>query len=148
MSERYDPRAERYALQRLLGYDVTEWADGHARVEMPITPDVGNRAGLPHGGVYATLLDTAAGFCGSWRPEGEPNVVSITMALNVNFIAQPKGTRLIATGRRVGGGRKSYFASCELADDLGTLIATAQVTLRYARVDAIVKARAEAVAHG
>ena len=53
-----------YPLQRHLGFAVTGWQADYARIELPLTEVLMNRQGLPHGGVHATLLDTAMGLCG------------------------------------------------------------------------------------
>ena len=49
----------------------------------------------------------------------------------MNYVGQAQGSRLIAEGRRIGGGRKTYFAEGRLTDDLGNLVATASGTFRY-----------------
>jgi len=128
----YSPlTAEPYQLQQVLGYRITEWREGLAVVELALTALHTNRHGTPHGGIYATLIDTAAGFSGTYAGEGKPPRRAMTLSLNCNFIALPRGTRLIATGRRSGGGRRSFFASVELHDETGLLIATGQAALRY-----------------
>jgi uncharacterized protein (TIGR00369 family) len=49
---------------------LTGWREGWARVELPVADVLGNRQGLVHGGVHATLLDTAMGYCGCFT--GDP----------------------------------------------------------------------------
>lgn len=129
----YHPLAaeQTYPLQELLGFEITRWADGYARVEQPLHQALNNRYGIPHGGVYAVLMDVAAGFCGCWCPVQKRRRTAMTLSLNISYIGQPVGKRLIAEGRKSGGGRKTYFASITLTDDAGTLVATAQAVLRY-----------------
>ena len=59
-----DPRLKEapYPLQSHLGMELTSWAEGFARVEAPLAPYLMNRQGLPHGGIHATLLDSAMGY--------------------------------------------------------------------------------------
>jgi hypothetical protein len=59
-----------YPLQAHLGSSLTGWREGWARVELPVADVLGNRQGLVHGGVHATLLDTAMGYCGCYT--GDP----------------------------------------------------------------------------
>lgn len=119
-----------YALMRTLGYRSTYWGPDKALVEMDIDEDVhANRGGIPHGGVYATLLDTACAFAAAWREAPEPPARPITLSLTVNFVAIPKGRRLIAEGRVTGGGRKTFFSKGELRDELGNLVCTASATM-------------------
>jgi uncharacterized protein (TIGR00369 family) len=60
--------------RRILGSSLTGWREGWARVELPVADVLGNRQGLVHGGVHATLLDTAMGYCGCYTgdPSGVP----------------------------------------------------------------------------
>jgi len=122
---------EAYPLQEHLGFTITDWHKGFSRIEVPLAPFLMNRQGLPHGGVHATLLDSAMGFAGCYT--GDPSVrqMALTLSLTVNYVAQAKGTRLIATGRHTGGGRKTYFAEGRVEDELGTRIATATGVFRY-----------------
>ena len=89
-----------------------------------------NRHGIPHGGVAATLLDTAMGYAGSFCPWPGRVRKATTLSLTVNYLAQPRGRRLIAEGRQTGGGRKSFFVEGTLRDDLGTLVATGSAAMR------------------
>jgi len=132
MSTHFDPRlADPYELQSTLGYSITRWEPGLAVVEMPLTSLHMNRHRTPHGGVLSTLLDTACSFCGTCQGEGRPSLRAMTLSLNVNFLSQPRGNRLIATGRKTGGGRRNFFSHGDLKDETGQLIATATATMRY-----------------
>ncbi len=128
----YSPlTAEPYPLMELLGYRVTRWEEGLAEVTMPVEAIHGNRHGIPHGGIYALLMDTAAAFSGTNQGEGQPSARAMTLALNINFIGIPKGKVLTATGRKTGGGKSAFFSNVELRCDEDSLIATAQAALRY-----------------
>lgn len=135
MTDRPDYRVA-YPFQAHLGFRKTAFADGVARFELPLGPHLTNRVGLPHGGVYAALLDTALGASGCWR--GDPNDIApaVTLTLTVNFLAPPRGVVLLAEGRRVGGGRRIYFAEGEVRDEADTLIATATGSFRLVRARA------------
>lgn len=128
-----DPRLieEAYPLQEHLGFVVTEWRRDFAQIEAPLAPCLMNRQGLPHGGVHATLLDSAMGFAGCYTGDPALRQMALTLSLTVNYVAQAQGTRLIATGWRTGGGRKTYFAEGRVEDELGTRIATASGVFRY-----------------
>jgi uncharacterized protein (TIGR00369 family) len=119
-----------YALQRHLGFEVVDWRPDYARVELPMYPHLMNRYGIPHGGIYATLLDTAMGFAGSYT--GDPKIKKLAMTLNlsVNYEGQAKGSRLICEGYKTGGGAKTYFTSGLITDDLGTRIASGTAVFR------------------
>lgn len=131
MNDGSDLFEEPYEYQRLLGYSVTSWSAGEAVIEMPLEVKHGNRYGLPHGGVHASLLDTAMGFAGSYTGDPDAPQLVMTLTMTVQYLSRPKGKRLIARGWRTGGGRKTYFADSELIDETGELIAKATGTFRY-----------------
>ncbi|WP_224815369.1 PaaI family thioesterase [Hasllibacter sp. MH4015] len=120
-----------YPLEAHLGYRLTRWSKDRATVEMPIAPHIQNRQGLPHGGIHATLLDTAMGYAGCFTGDRDAPRMALTLSLNVNYLSRPKGALLIATARRTGGGRSTFFAEGEVRDDLGTVIATSTGVFRY-----------------
>ena len=56
----------------------------------------------------------------------------MTLSLNTQYIGPvPAGTRLTASARRSGGGRRIFFSTCEVRDQDGRLVATGSVTYRY-----------------
>ena len=120
-----------YPFQALLGFTITGWAPDFCQLHQPVHPDLGNRFGIPHGGVYATLLDTVMGFCGCYTGSKSEVKQAMTLTLNVNYLSRPKGRTLIAEGRRIGGGARTFFAESDLKDETGELIATATGAFRY-----------------
>lgn len=125
MAERAASPAAPYGFLATLGLRRTHFTDGEARFEVETGPQHMNRIGIPHGGVYATLLDCALGATGCWAGSADAFRPAVTLTLNVSFIGQPRGQRLIAEGRRVGGGRSIYFSEGEVRDEFGTLVAQA-----------------------
>ena len=61
---------EMVGFNQALGVHLTEWREGHATMALDLKPMLLNRSGTVHGGVLATLIDAACGFCGVWVPEG------------------------------------------------------------------------------
>ena len=112
-----------YPLQKHMGFYMTAWSEGFARFELPMEPFLMNRYGILHGGVHSVMADTAMGFCGTYTGDPEKRLMGMTLNLSVNFLSQPKGSLLIVEARKTGGGAKTYFAACDVTDDLGTLIA-------------------------
>ncbi|MBV7377841.1 PaaI family thioesterase [Maritimibacter dapengensis] len=120
-----------YELQKLMGFRITDWSEGYARWELPMSAKLGNRYGIPHGGVYATLLDTAMGFAGCYTGTSDERRLAMTLSLNVNYLSQPKGDLLVAEAHKVGGGRKTFFAEASVMDENGTTLATGTGVFRY-----------------
>ncbi len=128
----YNPvTADPYLLQSTLGYRVTEWEVGRAVIELPLTQLHKNRNNIPHGGIYALLLDSVCGFCGTCQGPDMDSRTAVTLSLDCKFISLPKGDILIATGRKLGGGARSFFAEGMVHDETGHLIATGQAALQY-----------------
>lgn len=121
------------ALQTHLGYRLAAWSEGFARIELPLEPFLMNRQGLPHGGIHATMLDTAMGFCGCYTGDPARRQMALTLSLTVNYLGQASGTRLLAEARRTGGGKSTYFAEATVRDDTGALIATGSGVFRLRR---------------
>ena len=112
-----------------IGMRLVDWQPGAARVELALSEVHGNRQGLPHGGIHASLLDSAMGYTGCHPDEGGRN--ALTLSLNVQYLSRPEGRRLIATGRRTGGGKSTFFAEAEVTDETGAVIAKGTGVFRY-----------------
>ncbi len=120
-----------YPLQAHLGFRMTGWRADWARFEMPLSETLMNRYGIPHGGIYATLLDTVMGYAGSHTGDPGQRRLAMTLTMTVNFIAQPEGRLLTGEGRRIGGGRSTFFAEGTVTDETGRTLATGSGTFRY-----------------
>ena len=120
-----------YPFQALLGFTIDDWADGYCRLTQPMLDHLGNRYGIPHGGVMATLLDTALGFAVCYTGDPNDKQLVMTLSLNTQFLSVARGQTLIATGRKTGGGRSVAFAEGEIKDEQGNLIATATAVFKY-----------------
>jgi uncharacterized protein (TIGR00369 family) len=119
--------------QSMVGYRLVRWERDLAEVELDVAADGAhhNRSGFVHGGVHATLLDTAAGIAGVFCPVPENIVRAVTLSFAIQYIAAAKAGTLRAIGRRRGGGRSIFFAAAEILDSDGKLIATGEGTYRY-----------------
>ncbi len=113
-------------LHRVLGLRFVTGADGVVAVEMPVAPGAFNGSGNLHGGAIATLVDLACGSAaaraGTFRP-GENTIV--TADLHVRYLGRPKGTVVRAEARVLRAGRQLIVVECQVADELGNVIAAA-----------------------
>ncbi len=124
-------QADGSPLQRLLGYRLEEWGTDYATLAYEIRPDHLNRAGLLHGGIITTVLDTAAGYAGvHCKAPGEVRR-TLTLSFTTTYVTSAKAGRLVATGKRIGGGRSIFYATAELHDTGGRLVAHGTGTFRY-----------------
>ena len=123
-------------LNGFLGFRIDEWSEGLAVLSVEIDERHRNRQGGLHGGVTASLIDAATGFCGIYEPDPEKRRGNATVSLTVNYVGRLKGSRIIATARLIRAGRRIYFSSAEVRDDTDALIATAEAVYAYTDRDA------------
>lgn len=119
-----------YGLQITLGFRKTVYEDGYSRFVLDLDDRHANRGGIPHGGVYAAMLDSALGAAASWADNARSYLPSVTLNLNISFVGKPDGQRLICDARRVGGGKSNVFCEGTIADEHGTIVARASGTFR------------------
>jgi uncharacterized protein (TIGR00369 family) len=133
MTDDLDPRLieDPYAMQRHIGFEMVAWRDGFARFQLPLKPELMNRYGIPHGGLYAVLLDTVLGYAGSWTGDPDRKQMVMTLSLTTNFLSRPAGEVLFGEGLRRGGGKSTYFADGTITDETGVVVATGTGTFRY-----------------
>lgn len=117
--------------QAMVGYRLVRWERDLAEIEIDLEPHHHNRSGFAHGGVHATLLDSAAGLSGVFCPVPGNVVRAMTLSFAIQYISVAKAGTLRAIGRRRGGGRSIFFAAAEILDADGKLIATGDGTYRY-----------------
>ena len=120
---------------RLLNWRIaTDRPDGRIAVSMEVHKDHTNRHGNMHGGLIATVLDTAMGATASIERGDDGKIPFSTISMTVNFIApMPLGT-ITATGRIMGGGYKTVFVEGEAHDQNGILIAQSTGTFKRAPI--------------
>jgi uncharacterized protein (TIGR00369 family) len=86
-----------------------------------------NLAGRVHGGVLATVADTAAGL--AVRTVIPPGSGHVTVTLDVQFLRSASPGRLEGRGRVTKAGRRIAFAEAEVVDADGDVLARAQLTV-------------------
>ncbi len=123
-----EPKA---GFQELLGYRLAEWTDGMAILELEVDSRHGNRAGVVHGGVLATLIDTACGFSVTYCPYPDRVRRVLTLSLTTSFTGQVSQGLIRAIARKRAGGTKIVICSAEVLDSHGNLIAMGEGTFRY-----------------
>ena len=108
-----------------LGFDLDEVEEGRAVFSLEPGEHLYNPIGSVHGGVFATLLDSAAACAlHSTLPAG---VGYTSVDLNVKFLRGITATtgRVTCTGRVVSRGRRLALTESTLTDGSGRLLATA-----------------------
>ena len=123
-------------LNGFLGFRLIAWREGFAQLAVDISDKRRNRQGGIHGGVTASLIDAATGFCGVYEPDPDKRRGNVTVSLNVNYVGRAKGDTLTCTAKIIRAGRRIYFASGEVHDEYGNLVASAEAVYAYVDRDA------------
>lgn len=127
-----DPLAANPPAARLLGRRVITVDRQHGAVELAFTatPAFANRHGYVQGGMLAAMLDSTVGCAAVAALDGQ-SVVTLTM--NVTYLRPAVVGPIDASGRIVHRGGSVVFASGELRDGAGVVVASATATLRIVR---------------
>jgi uncharacterized protein (TIGR00369 family) len=103
-----------------LGATVTEVDEGAARVEFEATDEHLNPAGTVHGGVLATLVDTAMGT--AVRSATGDGDVPATSQLTVTYLRPGKPGRLEVTARVRTRGEHLTVCEADIEQDGRSLV--------------------------
>jgi uncharacterized protein (TIGR00369 family) len=112
-----------------LGYRAVRQGDGESVIEWDATPDYCFHAPsgpIVHGGMVATLLDTAMGGA-CWSLVGDDESF-LTADLRVEFMRSARPGTLRAEGRVIQRSRTVAFCSADLYDEAGDLLASSRCT--------------------
>lgn len=116
--------------QDFIGHHMKDWGPDFCELTLDVRPEFLNRSGVVHGGVLATLLDTAGGVAGCYQEPGKPARHTRTISMTTNFIAAATGPTLIAIGKVIGGGQKIFFSEMTCRQSDGQVIATASANYK------------------
>jgi uncharacterized protein (TIGR00369 family) len=99
---------------------------GEVEVELDVRPHLLNLFGTLHGGMLATLADTATGL--AMLTVLEPGTTHLTSSLAVTFLAPGREGSVRAIGRVVKRGRRFGYAEADVVHSGGSLLARATAT--------------------
>lgn len=108
---------------KLLGLELGEMKPGVAKLHLDMRDELKQNQGVAHGGVVASLIDTAAAFAVVTRLEPGERVT--TTDLTIHYLRPIMSGRLTATARIVRGGRRLFVLSVEVTNEQQILLATA-----------------------
>jgi uncharacterized protein (TIGR00369 family) len=115
-------------IAELVGFDLVEVGEGSATFELDPAERHYNPLGTVHGGIAATLLDSAMG-CAVHTTLREDEAYT-TLELKVNYVrAITEATgRIVAAGSVIHRGGRVATAEARLTDEGGRLLAHATCT--------------------
>ena len=106
------------------GIEVVSATPGEVTVATTVSERHLNLQGLVHGGLLASLADTACGL--SIRSAMEPDRLHVTTDLDIHFLSPARPGRLLGRGKAIKVGRSLAFAEASIEDADGRLLARAQ----------------------
>ncbi len=113
-----------------LGAELAAVGPGAVEIRLPYRAEVSQQHGFFHGGVVATIADSAGGYAAYSLMPRDASV--LTVEYKINLVAPAKGQALVARGRVVKPGRTLSVTAVDVfAVDGGreTLCAVMQQTL-------------------
>lgn len=108
-----------------LGMSLTE-DDGKIKVTAAITPELKQFYGNVHGGVLASLMDSAIAV--AINQFLDSNLGASTVELNISYLYPVNEGILWAEGKVVKKGRRIIVGQGEIKDDSGRLVAIGTAT--------------------
>lgn len=106
---------------RLLSMDVSSMGVGFARVEIDLMNKHLNPFGGIHGGVYSSLIDTAAYWAVYCDIEEDSGLISLD--LHVDNLAPVQEGHLVVEGKRIKVGKNICLAEAVVIDSEGRYLA-------------------------
>ena len=106
---------------KLLSMPITQLGIGFSVMEIKLENKHLNPFGGIHGGVYASVIDTAAFW--SVYSELDENAGLITIDLKIDFLSPVKSGTIIVNGKRIKIGKTLCLAEATVTDEQGKMLA-------------------------
>ena len=118
------------AFSKLLGMELVDLQPGLASISIDMRDDLRQPSGVLHGGVTASLIDTAMAF--AVRTRLGVTEATATIDLTVHYLRPHLSGRFTCTAKIVRAGKRIFTVSADVVNEEGKHIATAVST--YTRV--------------
>ncbi len=112
----------------LISMKIVEIGLGYARLEIDLAKKHLQPFGLVHGGVFATIIDSAASWALFYGIEDHDAGLT-SVDLKLNYLAPAVAGKLIARGRQIKIGKTLGYAEAEVADQTGKMVAHGTSTI-------------------
>lgn len=113
---------------KLVGLRIGEASGDRVVLTCPVTPDLHQPFGLVHGGVYATLAETAASVGASLWFGDQGKVVGVSN--HTDFLRAVRRGELRAEATPLSRGRTTQLWQVQIGDEQGRLVAHSKVRLQ------------------
>lgn len=113
-------------ISRLMDMTTQIMDDDSIEISVPITPLLANNLGIVHGGLTATLLDTAMGTAANRHLD--LHQAAVTSEMKINFTSPGTGSKLTCKAKVLHRGKQMIVTEGKVFGDEGQLIALATGT--------------------
>ncbi len=111
-----------------IGMRLVEFTEQGSRMELVVKPEHKNIWNTAHGGVLASLLDSACGL--ATVPVMEGNETTVTQDLHIKYMAPLREGIITAYGKIVHKGKGSIVTEAEAFNEDGILVGKGYATHR------------------
>lgn len=131
--EKLIKRGENSPFYQLLDMKIEEVKEDYARLSIKIHKKHIQFLKTVHGGVIASLADSAA----AWAVYGSNDlkIIPVTVEMKVNFLKPVKSGKLVAEARNIHKGSRIFVSDVEVKDSKGYLIAKSLLTYYVLKTD-------------
>jgi len=113
----------RVPLAGLLGMEFVDIRTGEAVLKLEMRDDLRQPHGVLHGGVTASLIDTAMAF--AIRTHLRDHEATATVDLTIHYLRPHTAGAVVCTAKVVRPGKRIFTVSADVVNGEGKLIATA-----------------------
>lgn len=117
---------ENNRFRKLIGVQIEDIGDGTALLSLPVTDNLLQSGHVVHGGVLSVLIDSVIGT--AVRSVLEPNKISVTAEMNINYFRPATKGKILAEGKLVNKGRTLIVGTGDIRNEEGKLLATGRAT--------------------
>ena len=110
------------AFAKLVGMRLVDIRPNEAVIQMEMRDDLRQPSGVLHGGVTATLIDTAMAF--AVRTHLADHEYTATIDLTVHYLRPHTSGTVTCMAKCVRAGKRIFTVSADVENDAGKLIAT------------------------
>src|SRR5215217_4567072 len=107
---------------RLIGMELVDIRMGESDVKIAMRDDLRQPYGILHGGVTATLIDTAMAF--AVRTHLDDHEITTSVDLTVHYLRPHSSGPAVCTARVVRPGKRIFTVEADVSNGDGKLIAT------------------------
>lgn len=105
------------------GAVIEEFGEGYARCSIEINERHLNAVGGVQGGVHYMLADFTFAVATNWK-----ECRTVSLHSDIAYLGTMKGTKMIAEAFQVKNGRTTCYYRVDVKDDLGNMLAVANIT--------------------